>query len=327
MSVLCLVVCLCITVVSQTPINTEYKITRHQTTTSQPRFELIRHAAQTQDHDIPAHYSERIKDTRKQEFSFAIADYNHNHQSEQNKEEFIITRPSQPEKAELDDSPINFPSEGNFESKGSEEKEKLDLRTGSMVCCSCSKRYEDCPSQSNNFKIGRISNNQSESRNLSKRDIPAYDVVRNKNEEPVHWESDSSLNSHCPQSSPFPCFCYNTELQDAEEDRKSPAIDVHLSFDPNTEQFDVHRVHITKPSFDYDTLYCMRESLGNEEDEAKNATQESITTTTTPDDEEIGTPLKESEGYGLKALIKYKIKKVKNTWSNIKSLLNYGYER
>ena len=80
---------------------------------------------------------------------------------------------------------------------------------------------------------------------------------------------------------------------------------------------------------DYDTLYCMRESLGNEEDEAKNATQESITTTTTTDDEEIETPLKEAEGegYGLKALIKYKIKKVKNTWSNIKSLLNYGYER
>ena len=107
---------------------------------------------------------------------------------------------------------------------------------------------------------------------------------------------------------------------------------------------------------DYDTLYCMRESVDNKEDDADTTEQVLAMTTNIPDtEEEIDNEKdeyddiaanadaqedsetmtqqetttdsvensKESEGYGIKALIKYKIKKVKNTWSNIKSLLRY----
>jgi len=243
-----------------------------------------------------------------------------------------------------------------------------------MVCCSCTQRYEDCPNQSNDFainpRIGTVSNNQSINlHNITKRDASFDKPTTREEEEPVQWESDSSLNTHCPPSQPFPCFCYSTSLEDATQPQnlKSPALDVHLSFDQNTQEFDVHRVHITKPSFDYDTLYCVRESEDNEEEDDSNAAHTLPTTTTTPDQEETeeeneidsheydvieeGSGLSEdiaidsdinedeettteqiksshvSDGYGLKAILKYKIKKVKNTWSNIKNLLWYSYDR
>merc|ERR1712117_588840 len=103
-----------------------------------------------------------------------------------------------------------------------------------------------------------------------------------------------------------------------------------------------HRVHITKPSYDYDTLYCLRENIVNEEDEDQNSPQETLVAT--GDEEEIDNtiealeydedekredndftdsstesplnistqndyskPTKESHVYGLEALIKYKI--------------------
>ena len=118
---------------------------------------------------------------------------------------------------------------------------------------------------------------------------------------------------------------------------------------------------------DYDTLYCVRESEDNKEDEASNPAHILPITTTTPDEEETQNdneidnhgydvieegsgiienitsdsdmdedeetttenikPSNESEGYGIKAILKYKIKKAKNTWSNIKNLLWYSYDR
>jgi len=349
-------------------------MTRKQVTTTQPRFEIIRQSGHTDNQQIryrddpptihndidkiPAHYSERIvnDDTRKQEFSFAIADY----EQKPEKEQFIITRPSKQEKTQAE-KPINFPTKSSSENEDildTDENDKVDLRTGAMVCCSCTERPEDCPSQSN-LNITSVSSNQSEeSRNLSKRDIPTNDIISDQKEEQVQLESDSSLNTHCPRSHSFPCFCYNTELEDAKGELKSPALDVHLSFDTNTEQFDVHRVHITKPSFDYDTLYCLRENIVNEEGEDQNSPQETLVTTA--DEEEIDNtiealeydedeiwkdndftdlstespinistqnenskPSKESHVYGLEALIKYKIKKVKTTWNKLKNLLNY----
>ena len=286
---------MCVTLGALSPIHPQYKATRAKTSTPQPRFELIRDSDNTpakyserirQSDTRKEQFSFAIEKYQPSREQFIITRPAPDQKDKQTKH-----KSSSIDKVpNLDDSTkvknnindaVKFPNsnEGIFSenteyvknvnpsitndphNKSDEEEftasnEKLELRTGSMVCCSCTRRYEDCPNQSNDFvinpRIGTVSNNQSINlHNITKRDAPFDKLTTSKEEEPVQWESDGSLNTHCPPSQPFPCFCYSTNLEDAKQPQnlKSPALDVHLSFDQNTQEFDVHRVHITKPSF------------------------------------------------------------------------------
>ena len=154
----------------------------------------------------------------------------------------------------LNTTVYNYPYNPTYEEEILGADEKLDLRTGSMVCCSCSQRYEDCPNQADSFainpRVGSTPQTNQSINSQTNRDIQIDKITTNGEEEPVRWENDSPLNTHCPPHHPFPCFCYSTKLEESDQDPhlKSPALDVHLSFDTKTNEFDVHKVHITNPS-------------------------------------------------------------------------------
>jgi len=113
------------------------------------------------------------------------------------------------------------------------EKERL-------WCCSCVQLGNECPHQ----EINDYTSFNSTDKNIQ------FNI----------WEQENI----CPGSTSVPCFCFNSHVANQQKGgnsslQKGPGLQVYFDYDKESGRFQLQHLFLTKPSFNYEMLFCSRQ--------------------------------------------------------------------